>query len=86
MQETILKVSQLRKALPYGAIRKIHDRLKESGVEISYKGVAEVIRGSYNNDKVIDVALEYLAEYTQEHKKKEAAIEQRLKQATNQAS
>ena len=86
MQESILQVAQLRKALPYGAITKIHKRLTVAGHDISYTSVQAVIDGVYRNDTVIEFAIAFLEEYNQEQAKKNSALNERIKQATEKAS
>lgn len=60
------EIKKLRKSIPHGKMRELHELINQKGIEISYDMVAAVINGRVYKQEVLDIAIEYAASLIKE--------------------
>jgi SOS response regulatory protein OraA/RecX len=68
MTHSVIDLKKYQRELGYGDHRAIRERLAEKGVDVSKSAISQVIRGTYYNEAILDMAKEVL---TAKHSVKE---------------
>jgi hypothetical protein len=76
LSQTDLKI--LRRAIPRGGIKEIHEMVRKRKIDLSYESVSAIIRGIMFRQDVIDVVIEYVEKHKIEEAKKAQALSKKI--------